>query len=148
YAADGRTAWTPNNCCYRGVPLAQADISPVSSDERPIDKAPGFKSWTVTDMVRDWLADPASNFGLLLDGDATTPENHYRNFASTEYDDASLRPRLTIAFVAGDATPPLVAIRAPVSSRTVSGTVSLTAAARDNVGVAGVQFEMNGTPIG
>src|SRR5262249_7465007 len=27
YTADGVNGWTPNGCCYQGVPLAQADIS-------------------------------------------------------------------------------------------------------------------------
>ena len=47
-----------------------------------------------------------------------------------------------------DGTPPTVAITSPASGATVSGTITITANASDNVGVAGVQFKRNGTNIG
>ena len=47
-----------------------------------------------------------------------------------------------------DTTPPTVAITAPASGATISGTVSVTGSANDNVGVAGVQFELDGTTLG
>jgi hypothetical protein len=43
-----------------------------------------------------------------------------------------------------DTTPPTVRITSPASGATVSGTISVTADASDNVGVAGVQFKYNG----
>src|SRR5205085_9564094 len=48
----------------------------------------------------------------------------------------------------GDTTPPAVSITAPVAAASVSGTVSVTAAASDNVGVAGVQFKLDGNNLG
>ncbi|MGH8746240.1 MAG: Ig-like domain-containing protein, partial [Burkholderiales bacterium] len=47
-----------------------------------------------------------------------------------------------------DTTPPTVAITAPAAGATVSGTLSLTASASDNVGVAGVQFRLDGANLG
>jgi uncharacterized protein (TIGR03437 family) len=47
-----------------------------------------------------------------------------------------------------DTTPPAVSISAPANGTTVSGTVTLTAAASDAVGVAGVQFFVNNSPVG
>jgi Domain of unknown function (DUF1929)/Bacterial Ig domain/Glyoxal oxidase N-terminus/Fibronectin type III domain len=47
-----------------------------------------------------------------------------------------------------DVTPPTVAIASPANGSTVSGFVSVTANASDNVGVAGVQFKADGTNIG
>jgi Concanavalin A-like lectin/glucanases superfamily/Domain of unknown function (DUF1929)/Bacterial Ig domain/Galactose oxidase, central domain len=47
-----------------------------------------------------------------------------------------------------DATPPTVAITSPGAGATVSGTVTVTATASDNVGVAGVRFMVDGTNIG
>ena len=44
-----------------------------------------------------------------------------------------------------DTTPPTVAISTPVNGATVSGTVSVAATASDNVGVASVQFLLNGS---
>jgi hypothetical protein len=46
--------------------------------------------------------------------------------------------------VANDRTPPTVAITSPASGATVSGTITVTADASDNVGVRGVQFQYNG----
>jgi hypothetical protein len=64
YSADGVVAWTANNCC-QGVPLAQADISPAY-DSKPIDKVRSLKTWTITTMVQEWLANPAGNMGMML----------------------------------------------------------------------------------
>ena len=146
YTTDGLTNWTATACCFNGVPLAQADISPAY-DQQAIDKTPGFKSWSIGALVQEWLADPATNFGLLLNSDASTLRDRYRFFASMEHSDATLRPFLRITFAAADATLPSVTITAPLPG-TVAGTLSVAATASDNVGVAGVQFQVDGVPLG
>src|SRR3989449_1827506 len=47
-----------------------------------------------------------------------------------------------------DVTPPTVSITAPSAGTTVSNTVSVTASAADNIGVTGVQFLLDGVPLG
>jgi chitodextrinase len=47
-----------------------------------------------------------------------------------------------------DTTPPSVTLTAPSNGSTMSGMVTLTATATDNVGVVGVQFRLNGTKLG
>jgi hypothetical protein len=47
-----------------------------------------------------------------------------------------------------DTTVPTVAVTGPAAGATVSGTVTLTASASDNVGVAGVQFKVDGSNVG
>jgi len=47
-----------------------------------------------------------------------------------------------------DATPPTVAMTAPLNGVTVSGPITASASASDNVGVAGVQFLLDGAPLG
>ena len=47
-----------------------------------------------------------------------------------------------------DTTPPAVSITAPANGATVSGTISVSASASDNVGVAGVQFKLDGANLG
>src|SRR5256885_2949986 len=47
-----------------------------------------------------------------------------------------------------DTTPPTGSITSPSSGQTVLGTVSVTASASDDVGVAGVQFLLDGTNLG
>lgn len=48
----------------------------------------------------------------------------------------------------GDTTAPTVNVTAPGAGATVSGTVTLSANAADNVGVVGVQFQVNGANAG
>src|SRR5439155_5214370 len=43
-----------------------------------------------------------------------------------------------------DTTPPTVSITSPANGATVSGTITVTANAADNVGVAGVHFIVDG----
>lgn len=50
--------------------------------------------------------------------------------------------------VVADVTPPSVSITAPANSATVSGTITVSANASDNVGVAGVQFKLDGANLG
>jgi Galactose oxidase-like, Early set domain/Concanavalin A-like lectin/glucanases superfamily/Bacterial Ig domain/Glucodextranase, domain B/Kelch motif len=47
-----------------------------------------------------------------------------------------------------DVTPPIVAITAPKAGSTVFNRVSISASASDNTGVAGVQFFVDGQPLG
>ncbi len=47
-----------------------------------------------------------------------------------------------------DTTPPAVSLTVPTSGQTVSGSITVSATAADNVGVAGVQFELDGTNLG
>ncbi|MCM2303356.1 MAG: Ig-like domain-containing protein [Elusimicrobia bacterium] len=49
---------------------------------------------------------------------------------------------------ASDLTPPAAAFVSPAAGATVSGSVALTATASDNVGVAGVQFQVDGANLG
>jgi Bacterial Ig domain/Right handed beta helix region len=48
----------------------------------------------------------------------------------------------------GDTTAPTVSITAPTGGAQLVGSVNLTATAADNVGVAGVQFQIDGTNVG
>jgi hypothetical protein len=150
YTADGATSWTPNACCYNNVPLAQADISPAY-DTRAIDKTSAYKAWTITAMVQEWLAAPATNLGLLLNSDPSKLRDSYRYFASMEHPDSTIRPFLHITYALPpslDGTPPTVSVTTPAAGATVSGVVTIAANASDDVGVAGVQFQLDGSPLG
>ncbi len=50
--------------------------------------------------------------------------------------------------VTADTTAPTVNISSPAAGATVSAVINLTANASDNVAVAGVQFFLDGNPIG
>ena len=47
-----------------------------------------------------------------------------------------------------DTTPPTVALTSPAASATVSGTITVSATASDNIGVVGVQFLLDGATLG
>jgi hypothetical protein len=63
--------------------------------------ASDFYTWESTHKmradVRRWLAAPHRNFGWILIGDETTPQNA-KSFASREEPDASLRPVLEVTY--------------------------------------------------
>jgi len=51
-------------------------------------------------------------------------------------------------FTTSDGIAPVVSLTSPAAGSTVSGTVTISANATDNVGVAGVQFQLDGAPLG
>jgi len=55
---------------------------------------------------------------------------------------------VTVSNAAGDTQAPTISLTAPSSGATVSGSVSVTASAADNVGVVGVQFKLDGVNLG
>src|SRR5262245_21421415 len=105
YMSSGTSQWAPSTCCFDNIPLAQSNISqPYASVA--VSTNTGFKSWTITNMVQEWLGDPNSNFGVLLNSDATTGQDRYRYFASMEYPDPNLRPALEITYTSTGTPPP------------------------------------------
>lgn len=105
YSADGVTGWTANACCHNNVPLAQSNIS-IAYDRRAVDSAPGGKTWAMTSLVREWMAEPATNNGLVLNSDNTVAANRFRYFASSEHRDIASRPQLHITYTPPPAAPP------------------------------------------
>jgi subtilisin family serine protease len=100
---DGVNAWTANDCCYSGIPMAQGDLS-TAYDTQGIDQVLGIKSFNLTQMVQEWINIPASNFGLLLNSDNTKPSDRFRYFGSMENADPAKRPQLTIVYSTPRAT--------------------------------------------
>lgn len=54
---------------------------------------------------------------------------------------------VSVSTASSDTTAPTVSITAPTNSANVSGSISVTASASDNIGVAGVQFELDGASL-
>ncbi len=100
YTYDGANAWTANNCCSNGIPLAQADIS-SAVDTEAVDKTVGFKQWDVTSIVQAWFSNPSTNFSLLVNSDPSKLADHWRFFSSGENAVTSQRPFLTVAYTTG-----------------------------------------------
>jgi len=62
--------------------------------------------------------------------------------------ESALSSAVTATTPALDTSPPTALVTAPAAGSVVSGSVTVTAAASDNVGVAGVQFLLDGAPLG
>jgi hypothetical protein len=131
--------------------LASAPATPtLSVTNSPVTYSGSAQSATVVGSVGGTVSNVEYN------GSATVPTaaGTYAvtaNFAPTDSTDYS---PLTAAsagnfVINSNTTPPSVSLTAPTASSTVSGTsVTLTATSSDIVGVAGVQFKVDGTNIG
>lgn len=86
-----------------------------------------------------WNTTTTSNGSHRLDAVA-------RDAAGNKTTSASVT--VTVSNSSGDTTPPSVSMTAPANGTTVSGSVTVAANASDNVGVAGVQFKLDGAKLG
>jgi hypothetical protein len=89
--SDGITSWTGGS--DGGAQDLAASESTVS-----VDKKAGYKTWNITQMVQEWVNNPATNFGLMLNSDSTAASDSSRYFRSTEYFNPDERPKLTIVY--------------------------------------------------
>jgi len=67
---------------------------------------------------------------------------------ATDYNGVTATSNTVVSINVPDSVAPAVSITSPVSSASVSGQVTVTASASDNVGVASVQFKLDGTNLG
>src|SRR5204862_352822 len=87
----------------------------------------------------------------VVSWDTTTTTNGSHTLTARARDaagNATTSAAVSITVANADTTPPTVSITAPANGATVSGPVSVTATASDNVGVAGVQFFLDGATLG
>ncbi|MDT7041966.1 fibronectin type III domain-containing protein [Candidatus Nitronereus thalassa] len=153
-----------------------ATLEVLSSGGTPADTTPPSVT-SITSAVADSATQATLTWAPATDNVGVTGYTLYRNnnpittTANLSYVDAQLSPSTTYAYtvVAHDAeentsassaaasvttpalpdtTPPTVSITAPTSGATVQGTVTVTATASDNVGVLGVQFQLDGQNLG
>jgi len=80
----------------------------------------------------------------------TTAANGNHTVTATARDAAgnSASASITVNVYNADATPPTVSLTAPVGGSGISGTITLSATASDNVGVSSVNFYCDGSLIG
>src|SRR2546425_13107946 len=139
----------------------------------PVISAVGASSITASGATISWTTNEASdsqvdyglttaygsvsalNIGLVaahsiaLTGMAAGTTYHYRVRSRDAAGNLGLSGDVTLATTAaGDAVPPTVSLTAPAANATVSGAIPVSATASDNVGVAGVQFRLDGAPLG
>ncbi|MET1059937.1 MAG: LamG-like jellyroll fold domain-containing protein, partial [Nocardioides sp.] len=83
-----------------------------------------------------------------INGLAPNTTYHFRVRSTDAAGNPAVSGDRTFTTVAADTEDPTVAITAPSSGATVSGTTTVSASATDNVGVLGVQFRLDGAPLG
>ncbi len=142
-----------------GAPDTVAPSAPTGLTATPVSSVQINLSWTAaTDNVA------VTGYRVFRDGNqiATTTTTSYNDVglaAGTSYgyairalDAAGNLSAPSTTVNATTATPdtvsPSVALTGPAAGATVSGTVTVTANAADNVGVAGVQFLVDGANLG
>jgi hypothetical protein len=94
---------------------------------------------TVAPYSRGWDTTGASNGAHVLTAVA-------RDGAGNTSTSASVTVTVSNTFV--DTAPPSLSITSPTGGTTVSGSVSITATATDNVGVVGLQYKLDGVNLG
>ncbi|HOC23690.1 MAG TPA: hypothetical protein PKJ13_00185 [bacterium] len=80
-----------------GVPDDHAALPESELSIDPVEPAGRWFAWRVTGMTQFWVAQPDSNFGLLLREPAVSPGSGILNFASSRFAADSLRPRLRLS---------------------------------------------------
>ncbi len=114
---------------------SQFHVSIDGVDKTGLITAPNTGLWTTFQWVgKDGISLTAGQHILRI-----TADLQYFNFEAM---------RITASTPPPDTTPPTVAITAPANGATVSATVTVSANASDNVGVAGVQFYVDGATLG
>jgi|GEM_PF-2265567 len=110
YNAYNGEPWSPvpTGTTYDDIPLGLADID-AAEDTVMLDSANGYTTWMITNMVQEWVKTPALNYGLLIQGVATSVETG-RFFAASESQTAETRPRLTILYSTTPSAPKLLII--------------------------------------
>ena len=116
----------------------------------------------------DWLAGDGKHVHLQLDGGPTKMDfdvdgDHSYTFTGvpggahtvtalvadgSHQEQPGSGDSVSFTSVVPDSTPPTVSITAPAAGATVQNTVTVTAEAADDNGVAGVQFLLDGSPLG
>ena len=101
------------------------DRYPVPSDARTFQALGAWYQFDVTEMVRQWVDDPASNYGLVVRGGGGAGVEYH--IPSREYYDSSLRPNLVISYtIAPQPSPTATFTRTPSPTPTLTPTPTPT----------------------
>jgi Bacterial Ig domain len=94
--------------------------------------------------------DTSAPYELVWDTTKTPNGGHALTATVRERDESTTTSRnnITVDNPTPDTTPPVVQVTSPSGGATVSGQVTIGAAAADNVGVTGVQFKLDGANLG
>jgi hypothetical protein len=111
----------------------------------------GASVWFLVDGLSEGAEDASAPYQTSWN--SATTANGQRTIHAVARDAAgnttvSAPITVTVANGPGDTLPPLVSVHAPSTNATALGIVTISANATDNVGVASVQFTLNGVNLG
>ena len=139
------TAPTIANVAVFSVSTASAAIS-WTTDERATSRVDYGGTSTYGAVAAD--ATLTSTHTIALSGLASGTTYHYRVSSSDASGNTGTSADATFTTVTADTTAPTVSVTAPSNGASVSGAVTVSAAATDDTGVAGVQFILDGANLG
>jgi hypothetical protein len=79
-----------------GADASGVDRAEMASGEINLAMSGSWYSLEITDLVRAWVTDPASNYGLLFKGEAAISKRY--TLAASEYLPEALRPMLIVSY--------------------------------------------------
>lgn len=91
-SASGDSVWGKPGASDPGV-----DRSQVVYATSPVSTLSTWYSFDITALVAQWVADPVSNYGLLLRGSGSDSVSY--SFASSNYPSVSVRPQLQVEYM-------------------------------------------------
>lgn len=142
YNASGTVPWAAQGGDYNST--VAASVTHVSGD------IAGWDNFNLTGMVGDWLSGRAPNHGVLLKlSDETLAAGRAFSYWSDDFSVApTLHPKLVLQYSEPvHAQAPSVKVGSPGDGASVSGTVTLSAAASDDRRVDKVEFLVDGSLV-
>jgi chitodextrinase len=140
-AADTVPPTVPGNLMAVGISTSRIDLSWAASSDNV--GTTGYQIYRNGSPVAATTATSYSDTGL------TGGTNYTYGVAALDTaGNSSAQATAGTSTVAGDSQAPTISITAPANSQTISGIVTITADAADNVGVVGVQFYIDGAKFG
>jgi hypothetical protein len=130
------TSWSESSVTWNTAPTA--DATPIASLG-----AVAINTWYEVDVTS--LITGNGTYSLRVKSTSSDGADHHSK------ETVSFAPQLVLTLDTGgtaDMIPPAVSITAPSPGATVSNTITVSANASDNVGVAGVQFKLDGNSLG
>jgi len=133
--------------------LIMSDADFQQSDYKSGGSWNGRDDWTLASYYaggNSFCVDPAwvNDFGLGNNGQQGAADTGQYWYFSAVQLRTDTWPGPVAPAGGGDAIAPTTSLTAPAAGAAVSGTVSVTANATDNVGVSGVQFKLDGAALG
>jgi hypothetical protein len=129
-----------------GVTSGAATISWTTNE--PADSQVDYGLTTAYGSSTPVQGSHVTSHALALSGLAPSTTYHYRVRSSDAAGNPAVSGDATFTTTVSDTSAPSVALTAPAGGSTVSGTVTLQANASDDVGVASVQFLLDGANLG